>query len=225
MKKLKIPSNLTTLAYNSIKDYILEGRLNESSRLTEQFLATQLGISKSPIREALNRLETEGLIQIEPRKGAYLRSLAPEKVTDLYDLREALETHAVRTAKLTPALVTELKQSLKRQRAFLKANDRTHYIEEDVHFHAELAQATGNAHLCAVLENVQNQIWLSRRNTYDLSSSTAPDYHEAIVEALEANRRDKAEAVMRDHIQNVKRRLLEFLESSQMTESWGRFEP
>src|SRR5690348_2853928 len=124
MKKLKIPSNLTTLAYNSIKEYILEGRLDEDSRLTEEFLSTQLGISKSPIREALNRLETEGLIRIEPRKGAYLRRLSTAEVTDLYDLREALETHAVRTAKLTPALFTDLHQSLKRQRAFLKANNK-----------------------------------------------------------------------------------------------------
>lgn len=221
MKKLKIPSNLTTLAYDSIKEYILEGRLDENSRLTEEFLSTQLGISKSPIREALNRLETEGLIRIEPRKGAYLRCLAVDEVADLYDLREALETHVVRTATLKPAVLAELQQSLKRQRAFLKANDRTHYIEEDVHFHAELAQATGNAHLCAVLENIQNQIWLSRRNTYDLSSSMAPDYHAAIVEALEANQREKAEAAMRDHIQNVKKKLLEFLESSQMAEKAG----
>ncbi len=221
MKKLKIPSNLTTLAYNSIKEYILDGKLDENSRLTEEFLSSQLGISKSPIREALNRLETEGLIRIEPRKGAYLRRLSTEEVTDLYDLREALETHVVRTAKLTPALVAELQQSLKRQRAFLKANDRAHYIEEDVHFHAALAQATGNAHLCAVLANIQNQIWLSRRNTYDLSSSTAPDYHGAIAEALEENQREKAEDAMRDHIQNVKQRLLEYLEHSAMAESVG----
>src|SRR5579872_637662 len=113
MKKLKIPSNLTTLAYNSIKDYILEGRLDENSRLTEEFLSTQLGISKSPIREALNRLEAEGLIRIEPRKGAYLRRLSAEEVTELYDLREALETHVVRTARLTPALLGDLRQSLK----------------------------------------------------------------------------------------------------------------
>src|SRR5436309_5542144 len=140
MKKLKIPSNLTTLAYNSIKEYVLEGRLDEDSRFTEEFLATQLGVSKCPIREALNRLETEGLIRIEPRKGAFLRRLSPEEVTDLYDLREALETHVVRTAKLTPALFTDLQQSLKQQRAFLKANDKAQYIEEDVHFHAELAR-------------------------------------------------------------------------------------
>jgi len=69
MKKLAIPNNLTTMAYNSIKEYIVNGRLDDNSRLTEEFLSTQLGISKSPIREALNRLEAEGLIRIEPRKG------------------------------------------------------------------------------------------------------------------------------------------------------------
>ena len=221
MKKLKIPSNLTTLAYSSIKEYILDGRLDENSRLTEEFLSTQLGISKSPIREALNRLETEGLIRIEPRRGAYLRRLTPGEVANLYDLREALEAHVTRTARTTPALLAELRQSLKRQRALLKANDRTHYIEEDIHFHAELAQATGNQHLCAVLENIQNQIWLSRRKAYDLSSSSAPDHHEAIVEALDAGDRARAEAAMRKHIQNVRGRLIEFLESRGVAQTVG----
>ena len=218
MKKLKIPRNLTTLAYNSIKEYVLDGRLDENSRLTEEFLSTQLGISKSPIREALNRLEAEGLIRIEPRKGAYLRRPSSQEVKDLYDLREALETYVMRTARLTPELLAELQKSLKRQRAFIKANSRAHYIKEDVQFHAELAQATENAHLCAVLENVQNQIWLSHRNSYDLSSAKAPGFHESIVEALEGNDRERAEAEMRDHIRMVKRCLLEFLESSQVVE-------
>lgn len=219
MKKLKIPNNLTTLAYNSIKEHILEGRLDENSRLTEEFLSTQLGISKSPIREALNRLETEGLIRIEPRKGAYLRRLRPIEVANLYDLREALEAHVMRTAKVSPELVAELRQSLKRQRALLKANDRAHYIEEDVHFHAELAKATGNAYLCAVLENVQNQIWVFRRKTFDLSSSTAPDHHEAILQALDANDLLRAEEAMREHIRNVRRPLVEFLENREAAET------
>ena len=221
MKKLKIPSNLTTLAYNSIKEYILDGRLDDDSRLTEEFLSTQLGISKSPIREALNRLEAEGLIRIEPRKGAYLRRLSVEEVGELYDLREALETHVVRTAKLTPALFTALRQSLKRQREYLKVNDRARYIEEDVSFHAALARATANSHLCAVLENIQNQIWLSRRKTYGLSSSTAPNFHEAIVTALERKDLEKAAATMRDHIRNVRQRLIEFLEQQSVEELAG----
>src|SRR5215467_1470198 len=103
MRKLKIPTNLTALAYRSIKDYILEGRLDEDSRLTEEFLSSQLGISKSPIREALNRLEAEGLIRIEARRGAYLRSFTNKEIDDLYDVREALEAHAVSTATFAPS--------------------------------------------------------------------------------------------------------------------------
>ena len=109
MRKLKIPANLTVLAYNSIKEYILEGKLDESGRLTEEFLSKRLGISKSPIREALNRLEAEGLIRIEARRGAYLRTFSIKEIDELYDLREALEVHAVRTAKVTPALIEDRK--------------------------------------------------------------------------------------------------------------------
>src|SRR5215831_823738 len=152
MRKLKIPANLTVLAYNSIKEYILEGKLDESGRLTEEFLSNRLGISKSPIREALNRLEAEGLIRIEARRGAYLRSFTNKEVENLYDVREALEVHAVRTGAFPAPLLKELKAGVKRLRAHLKANDRAKYIDEDVSFHASIARATGNAKLCDVLE-------------------------------------------------------------------------
>jgi len=215
MRKLKIPDNLTARAYLSIKEHILDGRLDEDSRLTEGSLSSRLGISKSPIREALNRLEAEGLVHIEPRKGAYLRRLSISEMNELYELREALEVHVVRTAQVTPALLSELNQSVKRQRAFMKANDKARSIEEDVHFHAELARSTENAHLCMVLQNTQNQIWLCRRKTYELSGSTAPDYHQSIVDALEENDRVRAQETMREHIQNVRRRLLQFMEGLQ----------
>jgi DNA-binding GntR family transcriptional regulator len=211
MRKLKIPTNLTSLAYKSIKEYILEGRLDDNSRLTEEFLSGQLGISKSPIREALNRLEAEGLIRIEARRGAYLRAFSNKEVDDLYDIREALEVHAVRTGVYPPALIKELRVSVKRLRGHLKANDKAKYIDEDVSFHAALAGATGNARLCDVLENIQNQIWLFRRKTYVLSSTTAPDAHDALVDALEKDDRAAAEKVMSRHISGVRKTLLEYL--------------
>lgn len=215
MKKLKIPSNLTSLAYKSIKDYILVGRLGEDSRLTEEFLSTQLGISKSPIREALNRLEAEGLIRIEARRGAYLRSFSVKEVADLYDLREALETHAVRTAEFSVELFKELHRNVQRLREYLKANEKGKYIDEDMRFHAAIAGATGNTKLCGVLENLQNQIWLFRRKTYDISSSTAADYHEKILDALEGGDRERAEKKMREHISEVRKNLIAFLERQQ----------
>jgi DNA-binding GntR family transcriptional regulator len=215
MKKLKIPSNLTSLAYDSIKRYILDGKLDEGARLTEEFLSTSLGISKSPIREALNRLETEGFIRIEPRRGAYLQDFSPADVHELYDLRDALETHVVRTVELSPATLSELKQSLKRMRRALKDHDKAGYIEEDMRFHSTLANATGNSRLVRALENVQNQIWIFRRKTYDLSSSTASEFHDTIIAALEAGDREAAVRAMSEHITTVCKRLVDFLERGQ----------
>ena len=218
MKKIKIPSNLTLLAYDSIKQYILDGKMDEGARLTEELLANTLGISKSPIREALNRLETEGLIRIEPRRGAYLHDFTTKDINDLYGLREALETHVVRTIQLSPNLLAELNQSVGRMRRYLRDNDKLRYIAEDMSFHAILSTATKNERLCRTLENVQNLIWVLRRKTYDLSSSTAHDFHEAIVAALNKGDRVQAEAAMRKHISTVQGKLIEFLGQEKTSE-------
>jgi DNA-binding GntR family transcriptional regulator len=209
VKKLAIPDNLTAMAYKSIKEYILEGPLDSESRLTEEYLSGQLGISKSPIREALNRLETEGLIRIEPRRGAYLRSYTAEEGDELYDFREALEVHVIRRAKLTPALLKVLWASIEKQRTHLKAGDALKYIHEDINFHAKLAASTGNSMLCKELERLQNIIWLFRRDKRGLLSSEALDGHQSIVTALECGTRDEAEDAMRRHISRVRHTLLE----------------
>src|SRR6201997_5192510 len=113
IKLAKIP-NLTELTYRSIKQNLLDGTLGELSRLTEESLATQLGVSKSPVREALNRLEAEGLIYIESRRGAFVREFSPKELRDLFEVREMLEVYAVAIAKVTPALLVELAASIER---------------------------------------------------------------------------------------------------------------
>jgi len=203
MKKLETPQNLTALAYKSIKAYIL---------LTEELLSHQLGISKSPVREALNSLHTEGLIRIEARRGAYLRRFSLKEVKDLYELREMLEVYAVGVAELSPRLIADLRSSARRTRRLLKANDKLGHIEEDTKFHGLIASATGNAELCRVLDNVQSQIWLCRRKTYSLSSSTAPDAHLAILDALQKGNRKAAQAAMHGHIALVRQRLIAFMD-------------
>jgi DNA-binding GntR family transcriptional regulator len=215
IKAFPVPQSLTALAYESIKRYILEGKLDNNPRLTEESLSTQLGISKSPVREALNSLQAEGLIRIQPRRGAYLRQFSVKEVKDLYDLRETLEVYAVGAAKITPELIAELTKSVTRTGKFLKANDKIKHIEEDTVFHGAIANATENVELSRVLQNIQNQIWLCRCKTYDLSSSSAPDAHRAILEALKENDRTKAQDVMRNHISHVRRRLIDFLQHDQ----------
>jgi DNA-binding GntR family transcriptional regulator len=212
LNKIAAPQNLTALAYSSIKTYILRADLDEETRLTEEFLSNQLGISKSPVREALNSLHTQGLIRIEARRGAYLRRFTAKEVKDLYDLREALEVYAVGAAIVTPQLLSELRESTKRTSKFFKANDRIGHIEEDTKFHGLIASATNNAELCHVLANIQNQIWLCRRKTYDLSASTSPSAHKAILEALEKGNLKEAQSAMRSHIGLVRQRLLNFMQ-------------
>ncbi len=211
--RIKIPDNLTSLAYKAIRRSILEGRFDRDGKLTEESLAQQLGISKSPIREALTKLESDGLIRIQPRRGAYLRTFSPDEIRDLYDLREALEVHVVRTATLTAPLLKRLRASGRKLIELRARNDKTGYIEEDIAFHAALAEATGNRMLTRALENLQSQILLVRRKTYDLSSSTAASMHDAIVTALESNDRETAQALMREHISSVAKRLIEHLRS------------
>jgi DNA-binding GntR family transcriptional regulator len=215
IKKLKTPQNLTTQAYDSIKAYILRDDFEESTRLTEEFLSSQLGISKSPVREALNSLHTEGLIRIEARRGAYLRSFSLKEVKDLYELREALEVFAVGACQITPNLIEELRQSVRRTSSDLHASDRTAHIAEDTHFHMLIARSTGNTELCRILENIQSQLWICRRQTYSLTSSTAPDAHLEITNALAAGKRASAQKSMRNHISLVRKCLLDFMETNE----------
>jgi DNA-binding GntR family transcriptional regulator len=79
ISRIDLPQNLTKPAYDAIKSYILQENLDEHTRLTEDLLSKQLGISKSPVREALNSLSTEGLVRIEARRGAHLRRFPARK--------------------------------------------------------------------------------------------------------------------------------------------------
>jgi DNA-binding GntR family transcriptional regulator len=202
------------VAYDAIKSFILRENLDEQTRLTEDLLSKQLGIGKSPVRHALNSLSTEGLVRIEARRGAYLRQFSRKEVLDLYNLREALEVYAVATAELTPKFLTELRRSVQRTQKLLKSKDKQSHIDEDTYFHGMIAEATGNAELCRVLSNLQSQIWLCRRKTYDLSASSAPDAHRAILYALEKGDRKAAQTAMHRHIALVRERLLAFIDHS-----------
>jgi DNA-binding FadR family transcriptional regulator len=96
----------------------------------------------------------------------------------------------------------------------LKANDPAGHIEEDVRFHGIISGATRNTELCRVLQNVHDQIWLCRCKTYQLSSTTSYEAHQAVFQALLKGDRKKAQAAMRDHISHVRKSLIAFLEAS-----------
>jgi DNA-binding GntR family transcriptional regulator len=200
--------NLTEMTYRSIKQNVLDGTFGLESRLTEEALSTQLGISKSPVREALNRLAAEGLISIEARRGAYLRQFSAKEVADLYELRELLEVQSISLAIITPDLLRSLAASITRTRAQLKAGSKSGHIQEDLVFHALIPAATGNEELCRVIENVQHKSLLCHSRSYELSSDSAPTAHLKIYQALRNGTKSEARAAMREHIVFVRDRLL-----------------
>jgi DNA-binding GntR family transcriptional regulator len=215
MLKIQKGPNLTELAYQSVKRHLFDGKVAEGSKLTEEWLSTQLGISKSPVREALNRLETEGLISIESRRGAFVRKFSLKEVKDLYELREVLEVHAVGVAEITPELLADLSASVAHTEQLLTEHNVMAHVEEDVRFHMRIAEATGNDELRRALENVHHKSLICRSKTYHLSSSTAPLSHGKILRGLAEGDREAAQGAMREHIVFVRESLLKFLEEKE----------
>jgi DNA-binding GntR family transcriptional regulator len=213
VKLPKVP-NLTDLACQSLKQHMLDGSLVEGTRLTEEQLAKQLGISKSPVREALNRLEAEGLICIQPRRGAYVRKFTLDETRNLFDLRVLLEVYSVETAKVTPELLQNMADSIDRTQKFLDAGNKLAHVEEDIRFHNMIAASSGNKEFYAVFESVQQKTILSRSKTYHLSPSSAPVNHQKIYEALREGNRAEAKRIMSEHILFLRDSLLAFIEES-----------
>jgi DNA-binding GntR family transcriptional regulator len=212
MLKLTKNPNLTEQAYQSVKRQLLNGSFPEGSKLTEEYLSSALGISKSPVREALTRLESEGLINIEARRGAYVRKFSAKEVRDLYELRALLEVHAVSVAEITPELLEQMAASIERTRNNLEAGDKLRHIEEDIHFHGLIAGSTGNEEFRRILDNIQQKSLLCRMTTFYLSATTAPASHQNIYAAMRDGDRERAQREMHHHIQFVRDTLLRSLE-------------
>jgi DNA-binding GntR family transcriptional regulator len=213
--KLKIPENLTQQAYRSIRDEILNGKLDGKRHFTEAFFATRYGISKSPIREALNRLESEGLITIIPRRGAFVRECSIHDVEEIYELRELLETQIVRNAVLDGKTLARLQEIVSTAQTSLERHDKPSYIRTDAAFHTALAKASSNLRLRKMLESMHNQMQMLRRQTFELSSHHSVKQHQQILNALEKGQRDKAARLMAEHIQAVRKRLVDHLKNAQ----------
>ncbi|HUX09933.1 MAG TPA: GntR family transcriptional regulator [Terriglobia bacterium] len=209
--KLKIPENLTQQAYRSIRDSIIWGKIDNREHLTEEFFASRFGISKSPIREALNRLESEGLITIIPRRGAFVRDFSIQDVEEIFELREALEPLVIRNLTLNSKLVAQLQKCVRAAADYRKKNNKVNYIREDAAFHSILAQASNNMRLKKILENMHNQMLVLRSRTFELTSHSSIQQHLAVLNALSKRQVETAEQMMAEHIRTVRARLLEQL--------------
>lgn len=209
--KLKIPENLTRQAYRLIRDEIIKGQLDSQKHLTEGFFAERFGISKSPIREALNLLESEGLIRIVPRRGAFVADFSIHDIEEIYELREALETLVVRDALIDSKVLDRMRQAVHAAERYREKGDKDGYVREDAAFHAILAHASSNTRLRKILENMRNQMLILRHKTFELSSQISLKQHLEVLDAIERGNREAAARLMAKHIRTVRTRLVDHL--------------
>lgn len=207
--------NASDTATEMIRNAILNGDLKPASRLGEFQLAEQLGISRTPVREALQRLSHEGLIELLPNRGASVRSYTQQELVDLYELRALLEGHAAKlaAAKLDDAALVELRLSCERFDALEPHADVAELVAENTRFHHLVVDASASKLLQGMVEQVvkmplvyKTYVW------YSPDQKRASEYyHHQITSALERRDGTRAELIMREHVLSARDVLLEHL--------------
>lgn len=201
-------SNLSQRIYEILKDQIINEKLAPGERLLDDKLASSFGVSRTPVREALTRLTSEGLVEITPRSGVYVKKLTKKDVEEIYKIRKVLEGLAAREA--TPIIddnkLGQLNLLLKKAKRSLNSNDCQPYIDFDVALHDSILKNCQSSRLYSIITNLNSLIHVFRvrvaRNKE--KARQALNEHEAILNAIKARDPKKAEKVMMEHIEKSK---------------------
>lgn len=197
---------LRDVVFNTLRQAILRGELKPGERLMEIQLANKLGVSRTPIREAIRKLELEGLVLMIPRRGAEVAEITEKSLRDVLEVRKALEELSVQLAceRITEEQIQELKNAAKEFEVLLKSGDVTEYAEADVKFHDIIYHATDNQRLIQLLYNLREQMY--RYRVEYLKKSEVHEQllaeHNYIIEMIEKGDSKRAVEAVCQHIDN-----------------------
>jgi DNA-binding GntR family transcriptional regulator len=216
-------SALKEQAFGTLRALILNGELAAGSFISERQMVERLGMSKTPIRVAFERLARDGFVEILPQRGVRVLELTPDEIVDHYDLRIALETWVARRAaercddEAATALderiaaQTTLQERVARAARRPRATDLTAYIDEDARFHAILSDLAGNPEVTRVLVNQRERLArvIARiiLTTPSLLTSSIAE-HRAIRAAVVGGDADRAAQAMAEHLERGKAALI-----------------
>ena len=200
-------------AYEVLKQLILDWTFKPGTFLSERQLAIRLGMSKTPIRSALERLEHEGFVTISPQQGIVVREFSLEEIVDLFDIRVALETFVVKalSGRLSPAFRTRLEENLERQFEATQTGDVVAATRLDADFHILLCEAHGNQEILRTMLHLRDKLYrvVYRILNHDPQRiATSYDEHRAIGSAVIDGQGDLAAELIAKHLEWGKRALI-----------------
>ena len=206
--------SLTSLVQREIERRIVAGELSPGAKLNEADLATAMGISRGPVREAFRALEQAGLVQTEKNRGVFVRLVSLEEANEIYEVRAALESQIGRLAaeRAKPAQLERMRAIVKRMHSAGRKRDPDAYFPLNIEFHELLAEAAGNRSLAAHYRRVVNELNLYRREAIQRNLDVIPvstREHEAVVEAIAKGDAALAARLLYDHVINSRSRLHE----------------
>jgi DNA-binding GntR family transcriptional regulator len=224
--KLARPKSLTDLAVDRIRASIVEGRLALGEQISEATLAARLGISKTPVREALLALKQDGLVEIHPQRGTFVFRVTEEQVADICRFREIVEAAALAEAmqRDRAALVALLEDNLREMARAHRSRDRQRLPELDADFHGAILEQCGNAYLRAAYRLVEHKIHALRWRLPESNEQIThcQDNHAVIVDQIREGNVGKAQTTLKRHIRDT---LDAYLEASRHVEALAERRP
>lgn len=199
------PKTLSGKVYLQLKKRIAEGKLPPRTRLLTEHLARDLGVSATPLREALRMLHKDGLVSLTPNRGAIVTEQTREELEDLFQVRQALETLTIRltTAKASAADLEKLDAILDQARQALAAGDIAAWLVADEQFHRFFIACAGSRVLPRVLEPVMDCLRRYLANAKSMAHAPAAlQEHAAMVAAVKAGDADRAAQLMTQHLKS-----------------------
>jgi DNA-binding GntR family transcriptional regulator len=201
-------------AYHALLNGIIGNTIESGMQLRPDIIAAQLEISTTPVREALNRLEGDGLVVKHPYQGWFVREFTEQEVRELYEMRAALECFAVRLAceRITDEDVKLLRRQQAVGEAALKRGDMEAYRVYNRDLHAAVLERARNSYLASMMEqlSLQSQLLMARTIRLAGRPSRAIEEHRRIIELIGKHKRAAAERVMENHILSALEDMLRF---------------
>lgn len=219
MKDISLNSDdflpLRDVVFNTLRNAILTGELEPGERLMEIKLAQKLGVSRTPIREAIRKLELEGLVVMTPRKSAEVARITKEDLTDVLEVRRVLECLAIDLSceNVTEEEIALMEENLVRFRKAISKNDVKEIALIDVDFHEIIYKSTKNKRLIQILNNLREQMYRYRME-YIKDKETRENLakeHRLIIDTIISKDNEAGKKAILDHINNQEATILESL--------------